>query len=136
MNVSRRRFAFLAALLVAVNAAFWLAQTGFAGLAPGILQQMLGGQRLIRAEIVWQTPGGPVEDTRIDRGVVMSVAQDQIVLKEKDGTTQTIPLASDATVTGGFRTWTVANLRRGLRVVVSRPATGAADTIQIEGIGQ
>jgi hypothetical protein len=131
--MTRRRFAFLCVLLVAVNAAFWLAESGFALPGANILQQLLGG-RLIRAEIVWQSPNG-VEDTRIDRGVVMSVAQDQIVLREKDGTMQTIPLAPTATVQLGLRAGTVAQLRKGLRVVVSRPATGPADTIQVEGIG-
>jgi len=135
MSVSRRRFAFLAVLLVAANAFFWLAQSGFALPAGGILQQLLGG-RLIRAEIVWLTPTGTVQDTRIDRGVVVTVSQDQIVLREKDGTTDAIPLASTATVTLGLRAGSVAQLRRGMRVVVSRPATGAADTIQVEGLGQ
>ena len=136
MIVSRRRFAFLVVLLVAVNSFFWLAQSGFALPGGGILQQMLGGGRLIRAEILWQTPSGTIQDTRVDRGVVMSVTQDEIVLHEKDGTTDTIPLAANATVELGLRTGTVAQLRRGLRVVVSRPATGSADTIQVEGIGQ
>ena len=136
MTVSRRRFAFLVVLLVAVNSFFWLAQSGFALPAAGILQQMLAGGRLIRAEILWQTPAGTIQDTRIDRGVVMSVTQDQIVLHEKDGTTDTIPLAPNATVELGLRTGTVAQLRRGLRVVVSRPANESADTIQVEGIGQ
>ena len=134
MRVTRRRFAFLAVLLVAVNSYFWLAQSGLALPGAGILQQLFGGGRLIRAEMLWQSPTG-VQDTRIDRGVVMSVTQDQIVLREKDGTTQTIPVAANAVVEGALRTGTVAQLRRGLRVLVSRPATGAADTIQVEGFG-
>jgi hypothetical protein len=121
--------------LVAVNVFFWLAQGGFAlSRAGGILQQLLSG-RLIRAEVVWQSPGGAVQDTRIDRGVVISVAQDQIVLREKDGTTDAIPLAPNATVTLGGRTGTISQLRRGLRVLVSRSANGPADAIQVEGIG-
>jgi len=131
--MSRRRFAFLAVLVVAVNAFFWLAETGFAGSGGGILQQMLSG-RLIRAEIVWQSPSG-VQDTFIDRGVVTAVATDQITLREKDGTTDTIPLASTVSVSAGYRAGTIANVRRGMRVVVSHPATGPADTIQIEGVG-
>jgi hypothetical protein len=132
--VSRRRFALLAAILVAVNAFFWLAQTGFAGIGPGILQQVFGGQRLIRAEVVWQSPSG-VEDTFIDRGVVTAVTAEGITLRERDGTTATIPLASTVTVTLGYRTGTIANVKRGMHVVVSHPATGPADTIQIEGLG-
>jgi hypothetical protein len=135
VSVNGRRFGALAVTLVAVNVFFWLAQSGFAlSRAGGILQQLLSG-RLIRAEVVWQSPGGTVQDTRIDRGVVMSVTQDQIVLREKDGTTDAIPLAPNATVTLGARTGTVSQLRRGLRVLVSRSANGPADAIQVEGIG-
>jgi hypothetical protein len=134
VTVSGRRFAALAVVLVAVNVFFWLAQSGFALPGGGILQQLLGG-RLIRAEVVWQSPGGGVQDTRIDRGVVMSVTQDQIVLREKDGTTDAIPLAPTATVMLGARTGTVSQLRRGLRVLVSRSANGPADMIQLEGNG-
>ncbi len=132
--MSRRRFAFLAVLLVSVNAFFWLAQTGFALPMGGILQQMFGGGRLIRADVIWQTTTG-VQETRIDRGVIVTVAADQVVLREKDGTQQTIPVASTATVELGLRSGTVAQLRRGMRVVVSRPATGSADNIQVEGFG-
>jgi hypothetical protein len=134
VSVSRRRFAFLAVLLVAVNASFWLAQSGFALPLGGILQQMFGGNRLIRADVIWQTTSG-VQETRIDRGVIVTVAPDQVVLREKDGTQQTIPVASTVTVELGLRTGTAAQLRRGMRVVVSRPATGSADTIQVEGFG-
>ena len=132
MSVNGRRFAALAVVLVAVNVFFWLAGSGFAlGRAGGILQQILGN-RLIRAEVVWQGPGGAVQDTRIDRGFVMSVAPDQIVLRERDGSTQAIPLASNVIVIGPHAA-TIAQLRHGARVVVSRSANGPADTIQVEG---
>jgi hypothetical protein len=135
VSVNGRRFTALAVVLVAVNVFFWIAQSGFAlSRAGGIIQQILGG-RMIRAEVVWQTPSGAIQDTRIDRGVVMSVTQDQIVLREKDGSMDAIPLAPNATVTLGARTGTVAQLRRGLRVIVSRTANGPADSIQVEGFG-
>lgn len=134
MRVTRRRFAFLCVLLVAVNSAFWLAQSAF-GIGGGTVFQQMLGTRLVRAEVWWQSPAG-FQDTRVDRGVIQSVTQDQIVLREKDGTTDSIPLAANATVTAGYRTATVAQLRRGMRVLVSRPATGSADTIVVEGLGQ
>jgi hypothetical protein len=132
--VSRRRFAFLATLLVAVNAFFWVAQSGFALSGGGIIQTMLGG-RLIRAEVLWLTPDGKVQDTRLDRGVITSFSSDSIVLREKDASLQTIPLASNVVVHNGYQIGTTATLRRGMRVVVSRQATSPADTIQVEGFG-
>jgi len=133
VGVSRRRFAFLATLLVAVNVFFWVAQSGFALPGSGILQTLLGG-RLIRADIIWQSGAG-VEETRIDRGVITSVTPEQLVLRERDGTLQTIPLATTVAVQG-LRTGNVNQLRRGMRVIVSRPATAAATTVEIEGFGQ
>jgi len=136
VTVSRRRFAVLATVLVAVNVFFWLAQSGFALPAGGggLVQTLLGG-RLIRAEILWLSPDGRVQDTRLDRGVVVSVTPASIVLREKDATQQTIPLAANVTVRGLVQSGGIANLRRGMRVVVARPANAPADTVQIEGFG-
>jgi hypothetical protein len=133
--VSRRRFAFLATLLVAVNVFFWVAQSGFA--LPGgggIVQTILGG-RFIRAEVLWLTPDGKVQDSRLDRGIVVSFTTDSIVLREKDATQQTIPLAPTVAVHSGAQIGSTAILKRGMRVVVSRQATSPADTIQVEGFG-
>ena len=134
MTVTRRRFALLATVLVAVNVFFWLAQSGFALPGGGILQTMFGG-RMIRADIIWQSSTG-VQESRIDRGVIMTVAPDQLVLRERDGMLQTIPLSTTVTIEAGARAGTVTQLRRGMRVLVSRPATGAADTVIVEGFGQ
>lgn len=134
MGVSRRRFAFLATLLVAINVFFWVAQSGFALPEGGIVQSILGG-RFIRAEVLWLTPDGKVQDSRLDRGIVMSVTSDTIVLRERDGTQQTIPLAPTVSVHAGAQIGSTAILRRGMRVVVSRQATSPVDTIQVEGFG-
>jgi hypothetical protein len=135
VTVTRRRFTVLATLLVAINIFFWLAQSGFALPVTGILQSILGSGRVIRADIVWQSTTG-IEETRIDRGAIMSVTPEQVVLRERDGMVQTIPLATTVTVQFGLRTGTASQLRRGMRVIVSRPATGAATTVQVEGFGQ
>ncbi len=135
MTVSRRRFAVLATVLVAVNVFFWLAQSGFALPAGGGLIQTLLGGRLIRAEVLWLSPDGKVQDTRLDRGVVVSVTSGSIVLREKDASQQTIPLAATVTVRGLVQSGTIANLRRGMRVVVAREANAPADTVQVEGFG-
>lgn len=134
MGVSRRRFAFLATLLVAVNVFFWVAQSGFALPEGGIVQSILGG-RFIRAEVLWLTPDGKVQDSRLDRGIVVSFTTDSIVLREKDGTQQTIPLASTVSVRSGTQIGSTAILKHGMRVVVARQATSPADTIQVEGFG-
>jgi hypothetical protein len=130
--VSRRRFAFLATLLVAINVFFWVAQSGFALPYGGFVQSILGG-RFIRAEVLWLTPDGKVQDSRLDRGIVVSLTTDTVVLREKDGTQQTIPLAPTVAVHYGTQIGSTAILRRGMRVVVARQATSPADTIQVEG---
>ena len=134
MTVARRRFAILAIALVAVNVFFWLASSGLAlpGGGGGLVQTLLGG-RLIRADILWLSPDGKVQESRIDRGVVVTVAPDSITLREKDGTQQTIPLLPTVVVHLGLQTATTASLRRGERVVVSRQANAPADAIQVEG---
>ena len=134
MIVTRRRFMVLATLLVAVNVFFWLAQSGFALPGGGIIQTLFGG-RMIRAEVVWQAPDGSVQDTELYRGVVIATSPTSITLREKDRPSDVIPVASNAVVRFGAQTGTVAQLRRGLRVVVAKPANAPADTIQVEGFG-
>ena len=138
MHVTRRPFTILATVLVAINVFFWLAGSslGMTSGGGGLVQTLLGG-RMIRAEILWLTPDGKVQDTRLDRGIVVSVAQppDTISIKEKDGSTQTIALAPNVTVRIGVSTVTTANLRRGQRVDVAQKANEPADTNQIEGFG-
>jgi len=46
-----------------------------------------------------------------------------------------IPVSPNATVRVGYQVETVSQLRRGMRVVVARPANLPADTIQVEGYG-
>ena len=100
----------------------------------GILQQMFGGNRLIRADVIWQSTTG-IQETRIDRGVIVTSAADQLVLREKDGTQQTIPVASTVTVEIGVRTGTVASCGAGCASSSRVRPTGPADTIQVEGFG-
>jgi hypothetical protein len=132
VTVTRRRFMVLATALVAVNVFFWLAQSGFA--MPGILQTLFGG-RMIRAEVVWQAPDGTIQDTELYRGVVIAASPTSITLREKDRASDVIPVAANAVVHYGTQTITVAQLRRGLRVIVAKPANASADTIQVEGFG-
>ena len=133
--MTRRRFAVLAVVLVTVNVFFWLAGSGFAlSSAGGIIQNLLGG-RMIRAEVVWQAPDGTVRDSQLYRGVITAIAPGSITLREKDRPTDVIPVATDAVVRYGLQVETTSALKRGMRVVVERPANAPADTIQVEGYG-
>jgi len=132
--VNRRRFAVLACALVALNVFFWLAESGFALPGSGIIQSLLGG-RMIRAEVVWQSPDGTIQDTQLYRGIITAVGPTSITLRERDRPSDVIPVSPNATVRVGYQVETVSQLRRGMRVVVARPANLPADTIQVEGYG-
>jgi hypothetical protein len=131
--MSRRRFVVLVCAVVCVNAFFWLAQGGFA-LPRGLIDRFFG-PRMIRAEVIVQGPAGGINDFRIDRGVIVSVGRGQLVLREQDGTTVTIPVAPRATVTGSPSVTSVADLRPPMRVLVVRRANARARQIQVEGAG-
>ena len=125
-----RRFALLAATLVALNTFFWIAQGGFA--LPGDLIDRFFGPRLIRAEVI---VGGPnvVNDFRIDRGVITATAPGSITLRERDGTVVTIQVTPATRVVGRPRVTDASQLRSPMRVLVVRKANAAAAQIQIEG---
>jgi hypothetical protein len=121
----------LAIALVALNTFFWLAQGGFA--IPKAVIGDLFGPRLIRAEVLVQTPTGPV-DYRIDRGVIVSNTPTSLTLRELNGELVTIEIAIDARVQGG-RIFSVSQLRKKMRVTVLRDANGPVSLIQVEGLG-
>jgi hypothetical protein len=124
----------LACVLVALNAFFWIAQAGFA-LGGGALLQQFFGTKMIRAEVVVQNPDGSTTDERIDRGVIVAVTPALITLKEADGTIAAIPLDPNAQVQGGARLGSVSKLRPHLRVVVFHQANSPAEAIVVEGFG-
>jgi hypothetical protein len=131
MTVNRRKFMLLAIALVALNTFFWLAQGGFA-LSQAFINDLFG-PRLIRAEVLVQTPTGPA-DYRIDRGVITATSPGSITLRELNGELVTIEVAVDARVQGG-RIFTVSQLRKRMRVTVLRDANGPVSLIQVEGLG-
>jgi hypothetical protein len=130
--VTRRRFMVLATALVALNAFFWLAQGGFA-LPKAIINQFFGN-RMVRAEVLVQSAGG-VQDWRIDRGVVTAVSGTTLTLREGDGTSVTLDISPTARVQGSARIFSVAQLRKRLRVVVYHQANLPAEIVQVEGAG-
>jgi hypothetical protein len=131
MTVTRRRFLYLAAALVAVNSFFWLAQTGFA-LPQAIINQFFGGS-MIRSEVLISIPGG-TQDWRIDRGVITSISGTAVTLRERDATVVSLQIDPNARVQGPLRFSSVAQLRRRLRVVIYRQADQPATLVQVEGV--
>jgi hypothetical protein len=124
----------LAVALVALNSFFWLVQGGFA--LPRAVIADLFGPRLIRAEVLVQTPTGGTADYRIDRGVIMTTALGTITLRELNGELVTLNVASDARVQIGSRYDVLASLRKRMRVTVLRDANGPVSLIQVEGYGK
>jgi hypothetical protein len=134
MTMTRRRFMLLAVTLVTLNSFFWLAQGGLAN-----TRAMIGdlfGQRLIRAEVLVQTPNGTA-DYRIDRGVIVATGLTTITLRELNGEMVTIDVANDARIQGGGRIGNLVQLKKriGTRVTVLRDANGPVSLIQVEGSG-
>ena len=134
VGMSRRHFALLAVVLVALNVFFWVAQSGFA--LPQALIDRFFGPRMVRAEVIVQSPRGIVRDYRIDRGLITAVAPDAITLRERDGTLVTIQVAANARIVGLGRPANASQLRPNLRVLVFREANRPATMIQVERKGQ
>ena len=131
--MNSKRFLLLAAVLVALNAFFWLAQGGFA--LPQALIDRFFGPRMVRAEVILQGARGAVNDFRLDRGVITATGPGSITLRERDGTLVTIQVAARARVVGSPRFTDVSQLRPPLRVLVVRKANAPAHLIQVEGRG-
>jgi hypothetical protein len=134
MKMRSRRFMLLAVTLVVLNAAFWLAAGGMA-LPQAIVNQFFGS-RMVRAEVILQSPAGP-QDWRIDRGVITAVAAGPtITLREADGTTQTVAVDPAARIQGPARFAAPSLLRPRLRVVVYHQANAQAELVQVEGVAR
>jgi len=132
MTMKRRRFLALAAAILALNAFFWLAQSGFA-LPRAIINQFFG-PNMVRAEVIVAN-GGSTQDWRIDRGVITAIAGTTVTLRERDNTSVSLQLDPNARVQGPARIASVAQLRRRLRIVVYRQADQPATLVQVEGVG-
>src|SRR3954452_16121338 len=124
--MKRRRFMLLAVTLVALNTFFWLAASGFA-LAKSIVNQFFGN-RMIRAEVILQAPGG-AQDWRIDRGVVTAVSGSSLTVHEADGADGALSVPPSGPPQGARK------LRVRMRVVVYHQANAPADLVQVEGTG-
>ena len=124
-----RRFVLLAGILVTLNVMLFFAGPGLA-IRKALVHQLFG-PKMIRAE-VYVKPG---LDWHLDRGVITQVNSSQITLSEADGKIQQIPLAVGTTkvIRLGHRL-PLGALSPRWRVLVTWPATGAAESVDVEKI--
>jgi len=83
--------------------------------------------KLIRADVLEKNG-----DWRIDRGVITQVSDSQLTLREADGRIQAIPLTSLTRVGFHGSRIPVSSLVPHARVLVTWPATGAAQAVDVE----
>jgi len=107
-----------------LNAAFGLAQPGLLRLGhPWTL-----GPSVVRAEVVVSNASG-VHAFRIDRGRAVSVSQQSIVLRERDGLRVTITVAAGARVLLDGAPTSLAAIPRNARVEALRDGDAPAKRI-------
>ena len=127
-----RRFALLAAVLVTLNVVLFFAAPGLA-IRRAIVNQLFG-QKMIRAEVIDWAGSGTTADWRLDRGVIIQVSTTQITLRERDGRTQPIPISSTTDVIRFGRHLSPDVLRKRWHVLVTWPANGPAESVDVEKI--
>jgi|SRR5579871_2079864 len=132
-----RRFLLLAATLVALNAALWLA-TGALGLGQGGLASLYG-KNMVRSQVIENTgcPSSCVE-WNIDRGIVLTNKAGVLTITEADTKVQPIPVASSTRVSSfSGKPVGVSGIKPGWRVLVTWPAlSGPAQSVVIEKRGK
>ena len=123
-----RRFVLLAGVLVTLNLALWLAAPGLA-LRHAIVTELFG-PKMVRAQ-VHERNG---QDWNLDRGVIMQVSPSQLTLREADGRIQAIPLAATTKVIRLGRRLPLSALALRWHVLVTWPAIGSAQSVDVERI--
>ena len=98
-----------------------------------IVPQLLG-PKLVRLEAFNSAAVGGSNDWRVDRGVITSVSATQLTLHEADGRLQAVPLSSATRVLHGGRQMPLNSLAPRWRVLVTWPANGAAQSVDVERI--
>jgi hypothetical protein len=97
-------------------------------LRKGLVDQLFG-PKLIRADVLEKNG-----DWRLDRGVITSVISSQVTLRESDGRVQTIPLSTLTRVGYQGRRLSVSALAARWHVLVTWPANGTAQSVDVERI--
>src|SRR5262245_21675565 len=87
-----RRFLLLAAVLVVLNTALWLAPQGFA--LGQVFYSGVFGSNMVRADVL-ENSG---LEWRVDRGLVVSATSTLLTIQETDGRVQAIVVASTTKV--------------------------------------
>jgi hypothetical protein len=127
-----RRFVFLAGVLVALNLALFFAGPGLA-LRKAIVSELFG-PKMIRLEVIEKVPVLGSTDWHVDRGVITQVTPTQLTLREADGRVQPITIASTTRVIRLGRELPLTRLAPKWHVLVTWPATGAAQSVDVEKI--
>jgi hypothetical protein len=102
-----------------------------AWLRQAIVKQLFG-PKLVRLEAIQKKPVAGSADWRVDRGAITAVSPTQLTLREADGRIQVIPLSSSTLVFRRGRVLTLDVLAARWHVVVTWPATGAAQAVDVE----
>jgi len=123
-----RRFVLLASVLVTLNVALWFAAPGLA-IRQAIVKALFGS-KMVRAEVIEKNGA----DWRLDRGVITQVSSTQLTLREFDGRIQLIQLADTTKVIRFGHQLPLTVLAPRWHVLVTWPATGAAQSVDVERI--
>jgi len=83
------------------------------------------GSRMARAEVV-VVDGGVVHDYRIDQGRLRANSPGELVIRERDGTLQTVPVSPTTRVTLNGSAASLGALRRGMHVLTVRDGDAPA----------
>jgi hypothetical protein len=94
--------------------------------------RQLFGPKLVRLEAVQKKPVAGSTDWRVDRGVITATSSTQVTLREADGHIQLIPLDSSTLVFRHGRVLSPDVLAARWHVVVTWPASGAAQALDVE----
>jgi hypothetical protein len=123
-----RRFILLAGVLLTLNVALWLAPAGLA-LRKAIVTQLFG-PRMVRGSVLEKNG----VQWNLDRGVITKVTPTQLTLREADGRIQPITISSATRVFRLGRSLPLSVLAPRWRVVVTWPAIGSAQSVDVEKI--
>jgi hypothetical protein len=96
---------------------------------PKTLGQLLMGAHMARAEIV-MVARGAVHDFRLDQGRIVSVSPTALIVLERDGTSQTIPVSPATEVWVGDQPATVGALAPKLNVLTVRDGDQPAVSVR------